>query len=88
MTAKDPFRTQTRSRAGGPANLLAVTPDDVNDLPYVTQWLYLANAGQLQVTTSGGQTLTTPEMAAGWHPIELTRIFATGTTVTGIMVGW
>lgn len=88
MTAKDPFRTQTRSRAGGPSHLLNVVPDDSTDLPVVSQWLFLASAGAVTLTTSGGETLTTPIPHAGWHPIEVSRIHATGTTATGIMAGW
>jgi hypothetical protein len=65
-----------------------VTPSDASDLASVTQWVYLATAGTLTVTTRGGETLTTPSMLAGWHLMELTRIHATGTTATGIMAGW
>jgi len=88
MTAKDPFRSQTRSRAGGPSNLMVVAPNDDADLPFVSQWIYVQTAGALQISTAGGQTLLTPEMASGWHPMEVTRIYATGTTADGIMVGW
>lgn len=88
MSAKDHFRTQNRSRAGGPSHLINVTPDDNADLPFVTQWLYLANQGELTITTSGGETLTTPVLQAGWHPIEVSRVYASGTTATGIMAGW
>lgn len=88
MSAKDIYNSHSRGRAGGPANLMLVTPSDATDLPFVTQWVYLANTGTLKVTTAGGQTLTTPTMKDGWHLLELSRIHATGTTATGIMVGW
>lgn len=88
MSAIDSFKSNARSPAGGPAHLALLTPSDSLDLAHVTQWLYLAEAGTLRVTTRGGQTLTTPVMAAGWHLLELTRIHATGTTATGIMAGW
>lgn len=88
MTAHDPYASQTRSRAGGPANLANVTPSDDTDLPVVSQWIYLADGGAMTLTTAGGQTLTTPALNAGWHLIEASRIHATGTTASGIMVGW
>lgn len=88
MPAPDPFHGQARSRAGGPANLEVVTPSDEADLSHVCQWLYLATGGALAVTTRGGQTLTIPQLHAGWHLLELSRIHATGTTASGIVAGW
>ncbi len=88
MSAQNPFDHHARSRAGGPANLALVSPDDASDLPFVSQWVYLETGGTLAVTTAGGQSLTTPALSAGWHLMELSRIHATGTTAAGIMVGW
>jgi hypothetical protein len=88
MPAIDSFKSNTRSRAGGPTHLALVTPSDTEDLPHVSQWVYLATAGSLGVTTRGGGTLVTPSLHAGWHLMELVRIHDTGTTATGIMVGW
>lgn len=88
MAAINSYKHLAYARAGGPPNLALVTPDDATDLTHVSQWIYLGTAGTLQVTTLGGQTLTTPSLHAGWHLMELTRIHATGTTASGIMVGW
>jgi len=88
MPATDRFKFNTRTPAGGPMNLALVAPDDGADLTHVSQWVFLEAAGALRVTTRGGQTLTTPTLPAGWHLMELTRIHATGTSATGIMVGW
>lgn len=88
MPAIDSYRSSTRGRAGGPSHLALVTPDDGADLSHVSQWVFIGTPGTLTVTTQGGQTLTTPEMPAGWHLMELVRIHATGTTASGIMVGW
>ncbi|WP_434287489.1 spike base protein, RCAP_Rcc01079 family [Celeribacter sp. SCSIO 80788] len=88
MPAIDDFQGRAPARAGGPANLALVTPNDSTDLSHVSQWVYVGAAGALKVTTKGGQTLTTPTLIAGWHLIELTRIHATGTTASEIMVGW
>ena len=88
MPAIDVFGSNMRGPAGGPANLALVTPSDSEDLSHVSQWVYLGTAGTLGVVTRGGQQLTTPSLQAGWHLMELERITATGTTATGIMVGW
>lgn len=88
MSAVDSLHGRPYTRAGGPANLALVTPSDSADLGHVSQWVYIGVAGAIKVTTNGGQTLTTPTLAAGWHLMELTRIHATGTTASGIMVGW
>ena len=88
MAAVDKFQGISHTRAGGPANLVLVTPSDSADLSNVSQWVYVGVGGALKVTTKGGQTLTTPTLAAGWHLMELTRIHASGTTASGIMVGW
>lgn len=88
MTIIDPYKTSARGRAGGPANLSVVTPSDTETLSHVCQWVYVGQSGALHVTTAGGQTLVTPVMNQGWHLMELRQVHATGTTATGIMVGW
>ena len=88
MAAIDEYKHVTRVPAGGPTHLALVTPNDTEDLSHVSQWLFLEAGGAVRVTTRGGETLTTPALPAGWHIMELTRIHATGTTATGIMVGW
>lgn len=88
MTAVDPYKNLARTRAGGPSNLARVTPDDTQDLSHVSQWVFLETAGTLRVTTAKGQTVTTPVLPSGWHLMELSRIHATDTTATGLMVGW
>ncbi len=88
MPAIDSYGNNMRGPAGGPTHLALVTPDDGTDLSHVSQWVFLATAGTLAVTTRGGEVLTTPVLPAGWHLMELARIHATGTTATGIMIGW
>lgn len=80
------------TQSGGsssPANDAAlVTPSDTVDLPAVPKGVYIATEGALRITMLSGTTLTTPTLHVGWHPLKVTRIFATGTTATGIMVAW
>jgi hypothetical protein len=88
MSASNRYKLTNRAPAGGPQHLALVTPSDGEDLAHVSQWVFLGTGGALAVTTRGGETLVTPSLPAGWHLMELTRIRATGTTASGIMVGW
>lgn len=67
---------------------VAVSPDDGADLPMVSRALYLGTAGDLRVTLRRGSTVTFPAMGAGWHPIRVRRVHASGTTAGGILAGW
>ena len=62
-----------------------VTPSDVNDLTWISRALYIGATGNMQVTTMGGETVTLTGMGVGWHPLRVTRVWATGTTATGIV---
>lgn len=88
MTAKNIFSGRAPMRAGAPTHLALVTPSDSTDLSYISQLVYVGSAGTLHVTTVGGETLITPTLTQGWHPMELSRIHATGTTAGNLMVGW
>lgn len=64
-----------------------VTPNDSTDLDVTPRALLIAVEGDLRVTTRGGQTLTMA-VPAGIVPIRVSRVFATGTTATGITALW
>lgn len=65
------------------SNSFAITPSDTADIPATTAGVVVAVGGTLTVTTVGGSkaALTVP---AGLIPIIVTRVWATGTTATGI----
>lgn len=73
-----------------PFRAAAVTPDDDTDLdPYPTRCLWVGVSGSVHVTLAGGHEVTFQSVAAGmWHPMMVRRVHATGTTATGIIVGW
>jgi hypothetical protein len=50
--------------------------------------LYVGVSGDVKVTTSGGDTVTIVGAPIGWHPIEVVRVWATGTTATDMLMGW
>lgn len=61
----------------------SITPDDANDLPHITRALILANGGTVKITRLDGttDTLTLP---AGSFPMKVRRVWAAGTSATGI----
>ena len=70
-------------------NLALVTPSDGADLSNTTRAIFVGGAGNLKVTTKGGQTVTLSGVAAGSVlPIRVERIFATDTTATNIAALW
>jgi len=65
----------------------SITPNDSTDLTVPTRGICLAAAGDLKVTTLGGDTVTFSDgsLAAGViHPLRVRRVWSTGTTATGI----
>lgn len=63
----------------------AVTPNDATDLSEVTLSLYVGTAGTLKVTMNDGSVVTYPAIAAGRHHLRVKRVWATGTSATGIV---
>lgn len=61
-----------------------ITTHDSNDLEVTTRALIVAVGGALKVNTASGQTRTLTDVPAGVLPIRVTRVWATGTTATGI----
>lgn len=91
MAATDDYISQATGLDSPLANLALVTPSDTVDLAHVSRVIYIGAAGTLAVTTEGGETLTIASgmLNAGMpHKLRISRVFATGTTATGIMVGW
>ena len=67
-----------------------ITPDDGTDLANFSRALYVGASGDIKVDMVGGEdAITFVALVAGvYHPIRATRIYATDTTATDIVVGW
>ena len=68
-----------------PRNATAVTPHDTNELasPGI---LWVGVAGDVKVTTVGGQTVTFTTPSNGFIlPVAVKLVFSTGTTATSII---
>ena len=61
----------------------AITPSDSALLSPPADALLVGVAGNVKVTTIGGETVTLP-MVAGYNPIGVSKVFATDTTASGI----
>ena len=65
----------------------AVTTSDSADLPVIpTRGLYVGAAGDVKVIMASGATVTFADVLAGTVlPIQVRRVFATGTVATDIV---
>ena len=73
----------------------AVTPSDTVNIPALTGGnnngcvLYVGGAGNLKVLTVGGDEVTLTAVPVGtFVPVQVLRVFATGTTATNIVALW
>ncbi len=76
----------------------AVTPSNTVDIPSVSTQdgtgnngcvLYVGGAGDIKVTTAGGDTVVFVGLLAGMFvPVQVLRVWATDTTATNIVALW
>ena len=86
MAATDNFAAHEIGLVCPVENVFAVTPHDTNELAYATRGVYVGTAGDLKVTTVGGQSVTFTGLAAGIvHPLRVKLVFSTGTTAANIL---
>lgn len=65
---------------------VSVTPSDSTDLLVPCRGIYIGGAGAVTVNMMDGTQITFSGLAAGqFMPIRARRIWATGTTATGIV---
>lgn len=85
MVAATDFNTFGASLDSPATHATAITPNDSTDLANVCRAIWVGTAGDLKVTTVGGDTVTFPALTQGWHPLMVSRIWATGTSASGIV---
>lgn len=69
-------------------NAAPVTPSDSTDLNPWPYALVIGVAGNLQVTTRAGSTVTLVNVPAGILPLRVRRVWSTGTTALNISALW
>jgi hypothetical protein len=62
----------------------SITPNDAADLTRPIRGLSVSVAGNVKVTRKDGTTDTLPLPAGGPFPMAVSRIWAAGTTATGL----
>jgi len=75
-------------RATLPGNsAFAITPDNDEDLAYVTRGIYVGVAGDVKVDMFGtGTAVVFKDLAAGVvHPLRVKRVYEAGTDATNIV---
>lgn len=61
-----------------------VVPHDVTNI-VLCRALMIGTAGALKVITSSGDTRTFPSIPIGLFPLQVSRVFSTGTTADNIV---
>lgn len=82
---KDIFASFSPSLESPASHILEVTPSDTEDLPVASRALNVASEGIVRVTTVGGDTANVSVVAGVPFPIRCTRVWASGTTASGIV---
>lgn len=70
-----------------PRNVLSVTPNDGADLTKFGT-LYVTGAGTVKVDMVGSGQFTFTAVANTFYKLQVKRVYATGTSATGIYVLW
>lgn len=90
MTAQDsPNRFRQSVEDYGYNRAAAITPDDNNDLTFVTRAIYVGGGNDLAVILASGDTVTFKAVPTGTIlPIRAARVKSTGTTATLLLALW
>lgn len=82
----DTYGPAAESISGPGLRHYAITPHDVNELPYIPRVIYCLTSGTLQVVDRGDVQIAYPMVAGDRLEFRAKRIMATGTT--GSYVAW
>ena len=81
----DLFASFTSGLESPASQLASVTPSDTADLLQASRALNVAASGTVRITTVQGSTATVFVAAGIAFPVRAARVWATGTTATGIV---
>lgn len=86
MPAEDLLRTNSFTMNWPAEDAFVITPNDDEELSYVTRALYVGGEGDVCVVMAKGtEPIIFPGMAGGYeHPLRVRKVLATGTTATGL----
>lgn len=85
-TAANPFEGIGPNLSGAVVDMLPITPNDINLFPdgIVAIGLYITVGGDVKFTTARGEARTVTVPDNFYLICSAKRVFATGTTATGI----
>lgn len=71
-------------------NIVEITTNDGANLANATKAIYVPTTATLKVDTVGGQVgVVITGLAAGiWHPIQVKKIYATGSSISTLLGSW
>lgn len=76
-------------RDSPPDDAKDITPADSDLVGGVARGIYIDVAGTVKVTTAAGTVTTYSNLIVGaWHGMMISRVWATGTTASGIKVAY
>lgn len=82
--AEDNFASFARTPDAPATSVAEIVPDDAADLARVTLGLNVSTPGIVRVTTLAGDVADVHIAAGVAFPLRVERVWATGTTATGI----
>lgn len=86
ISANNPYRGKKFELDGPFHQAITVTPDDTNDLVNVCRGVMVGAAGTLHCTLADDATPVTLQVQPGFtYRLMLSRVWATGTSATGIV---
>lgn len=89
MARKDLYADFQMGLSSPVAHGAAVTPDDTDDLEWVTRCLMVGQSGDVTCDLLGGETITFTSLQPGsLYPFRVKRVYATGTTASNIVGLW
>lgn len=80
----NPFKTFKRQISGPATAMIPITPSDTVDLNTICVALYIENGGTVRFKSISGRESTITVTDFSTIPVGVVRVFATGTTATGI----
>lgn len=80
----DKYASDPETLSTPASDIFTITPNDGADLPRVTKALNAATAGLVRVTTDRGTEADVFLAAGVVFPLRVRRVWATGTSATGL----
>lgn len=81
----DRFSSYAKGLTAPATGIAEITPSDTEDLAQVSRGLIIGGAGEVRVRMLDGSEGTVTLAAGVGIPLRVVRVFATGTTASGIV---